>query len=108
MLEDFFLPVWVAPFVLILFFALFFIRKATSVKKLTFWDFITPALHAVMVTSFLVLGINLFYAWAIERVKLPTLIEPLDPSLSAGILLIALAMWFIYQNMKGIKRSQRG
>jgi hypothetical protein len=61
-----------------------------------------------MVTSSLVLGINLFYAWIIERVKLPALIEPLDPSLSAGILLIALAIWFIYQNMKGVGRGQRG
>lgn len=108
MLEDFPLPVWITPLVLILFFALFFIRKAASGKKLTVFDLMTLTLQVIMVTSFLVTGINLFYAWTIERVKLPTLIEPLDPILIAGILLIAFATWVIYQNMKGIKRSQRG
>jgi ABC-type nickel/cobalt efflux system permease component RcnA len=108
MLEDFFRHVYITPLVLLLLFALFFIRRATNVKKLTFMDFITPALQAIVATSFLITGINLFYAWMIERIKLPTLVEPLDPTLIAGIFFIAFAMWVIYKSMKDVKRRKKG
>ena len=70
-------------------------------------DFINPALQSALATSLLAHGSNMFY-WGLisEHEFPPSLFPTVWPFLEAGLLLVALWLYVLYENIRRIKMPQ--
>ena len=94
--------------VLLILFIVFLARRIAGPKgKLTLRDFMSSVLQAVFASSAIITGINLICMWVAGELRPPrTLIEPVNPILSAGFILIALSLWVIYENLRGLSKKR--
>lgn len=102
------LPNWLTVVILLFFFLIFVVAKIlNSKRKLTAFDFMTTTLQASLACGAMITGINLIVWCASGELDLPqTLLEPLHPLLAAGFFLIALCLWVVYRNLRGLWKKR--
>jgi len=67
----------------------------------------TTTLQALLACGAMITGINLIVWCASGELDLPqTLLEPLHPLLAAGFFLIAICLWVVYRNLRGLWKKR--
>ena len=77
-----------------------------SERKLEIINFINPAIQSALATSLLSHGLNIFY-WGLmnEHDFPPALFPTVWPFLEAGLLLLALWLYVIYENLSRVRHA---
>lgn len=82
------------------FISFLYVELKISKRKLELNDFINPALQSAFATSLLSHGLNIFYWGLITEYDFPPSLFPtVWPFLEAGLLLLALWLYVVYENI---------